>query len=64
MPTLPLELTRKWVAVVEPMAKELLPAVASMESFAHGVEVPMPTLSVLSARKDCVPSLCQPPAVA
>ena len=46
------------------MRKEFTPAGASIESLAQGVEVPMPTLSVLSARKDWVPSFCQPPAVA
>ncbi len=32
-------------------------------SFAHGVEVPMPTLSALSRRNDCVPSFAQPAAL-
>ena len=61
IPTLPFGRMMNEVWVEEPTTNWFAsPARGLIASLPHGVEVPMPTRSVESARKDCVLSFCQP----
>ena len=57
IPTFPLLFTTKCVAVDEPIAKVSTPAVASIESCAHGLVVPIPTFLLESTTSPVPPTV-------